>query len=103
MYSVANHQTEIDPQFISLLLEKEYSKLAKDMIFVAGDRVILDQLAIPASMGRNLLCIYSKKHIHNPPDLMETKRLHNKKTMGLMSETSKRRWEMYLCSSFRRT
>lgn len=86
---VANHQTEVDPQFISLLLEKEYPKLAKDMIFVAGDRVIMDQLAIPASMGRNLLCIYSKKHIHNPPGLMEKKRLHNKRTMELMSELLK--------------
>ncbi|MCH9634434.1 MAG: hypothetical protein S4CHLAM7_11850 [Chlamydiae bacterium] len=82
----ANHQTELDPQFMSVLLEEEYAQLAKDMIFVAGDRVILDQLAIPMSMGRNLLCIYSKKHIENPPQLMEEKRLHNKKTMELMSD-----------------
>ncbi len=83
---LANHQTEIDPQLISILIENEYPQLAQDMIFVAGDRVISDHLAIPISMGRNLLCIYSKKHINSPPEQMEKKRLHNKRTMQLMSE-----------------
>lgn len=83
---LANHQTEADPHLINLLLEKKHPTLGKDMIFVAGDRVISDHLAIPMSMGRNLLCIYSKKHIKNPPEQMEEKRLHNKKTMQLMSE-----------------
>ncbi len=83
---LANHQTEIDPHLIELLLGEKYPLFAKNMIFVAGDRVISDHLAIPLSMGRNLLCIYSKKHINNPPEQKETKRLHNKKTMQLMSE-----------------
>lgn len=82
---LANHQTEIDPHLINLLLEKDYPELGKEMIFVAGDRVISDHLAIPMSMGRNLLCIYSKKHINNPPERLEEKRHHNKKTMQLMS------------------
>lgn len=86
---LANHQTEVDPQLIEFLLEKKYPKLGQEMIFVAGDRVILDHLAVPVSMGRNLLCIYSKKHINNPPEEMEKKRLHNKKTMQLMSELLK--------------
>lgn len=86
---LANHQAEIDPQIISLLTEKKHPKLAKEMIFVAGDRVILDHLAVPFSMGRNLLCIYSKKHIGNPPSKMEEKRLHNKKTMQRMAELLK--------------
>jgi glycerol-3-phosphate O-acyltransferase len=30
---------------------------------VAGDRVTTDLLAMPFSMGRNLLCIFSKKHV----------------------------------------
>lgn len=82
---LANHQTEVDPHSIEYLIEKDFPHMAQDMIFVAGDRVLLDQLAIPVSMGRNLLCIYSKKHISNPPSQMEEKRLHNKKTMELMS------------------
>jgi glycerol-3-phosphate O-acyltransferase len=86
---LANHQTELDPQCIEFLIEKEFPKLAKDMIFVAGDRVILDKLAVPVSMGRNLLCIYSKKHIDNPPSQTEQKRHHNKKTMELMSDLLK--------------
>ncbi len=82
----ANHQTEPDPQAISLLLEEKYPKLAEEMIFVAGDRVVTDPLAIPFSLGRNLLCIYSKRYIDNPPEDRLKKQLHNKRTMELMSE-----------------
>lgn len=89
----ANHQTEPDPQAISLLLEKTYPKLAEEMIFVAGHRVISDPLAIPLSLGRNLLCIFSKKHIENPPEQKEEKLLHNQRTMKkliqLLSEGGK--------------
>ena len=56
----ANHQSETDPQCISILLEK-YPALAQRIIYVAGERVITDPLAIPFSMGCDLLCIYSKK------------------------------------------
>ena len=33
------------------------------MTYVAGDRVITDLLAKPFSMGKNLLCVNSKKHM----------------------------------------
>lgn len=82
---LANHQTESDPLAISLLLEKEFPLLAEEMIFVAGERVITDPLAVPFSMGRNLLCIYSKRYIDHPPEQKLEKQLHNKKTMQLMS------------------
>lgn len=82
----ANHQTEPDPQIISLLLENSYPELAKNMIFIAGHRVISDPLAVPFSLGRNLLCIYSKNHVENPPEQKQEKLLHNKKTMKKMSE-----------------
>ena len=71
---LANHQTEIDPQLLNILLEKKHPDLGRDIIYVAGDRVISDCLAIPMSLGRNLLCIYSKKHINNPPERKEEKR-----------------------------
>ncbi len=83
---LANHQTEADPQAISILLEDSFPKFAEEMIFVAGERVITDPLAVPASMGRNLLCIYSKRYIDNPPELKMSKQLHNKRTMELMSQ-----------------
>lgn len=81
-----NHQTEPDPQAISLLLEKTHPKLAQEIIFVAGHRVISDPLAVPLSMGRNLLCIYSKKYIEHPPELKEEKQLHNQRTMKRMAQ-----------------
>ena len=66
---LSNHQTEVDPQAISILLEREgYEKLAEKIIFIAGHKVTNDPIAIPFSMGRNLICIHSKKHIKNPPE-----------------------------------
>ena len=75
---LANHQTEPDPQLISLLLEKTHPGFAEEMIFVAGDRVIRDPLAVPFSRGRNLLFIHSKRHIDHPPEQKEQKLLHKK-------------------------
>ena len=83
---LSNHQTEIDPQIISLLIENEYPKLACDMIFVAGHRVISDPLAIPFSLGRNLICIYSKRHIDTPPEKKAEKISHNQKAMKCLEE-----------------
>ncbi|MES2199890.1 MAG: 1-acyl-sn-glycerol-3-phosphate acyltransferase [Chlamydiota bacterium] len=83
---LANHQIEADPQAISVLLEDLHPNLAKKMIFVAGERVISDPLAIPFSLGRNLLCIYSKRYIDHPPELKAQKQIHNKKTLELMSQ-----------------
>jgi len=80
----ANHQGEPDPQVISLMLEGKHPQFAEDMIFVAGHRVVSDPMAIPFSMGRNLLCIYSKKYIDTPPEDREAKLLHNKKTLKMM-------------------
>lgn len=82
----ANHQTEPDPQAISLLLESTHPKFAENMIFVAGHRVITDPLAIPFSKGRNLLCIFSKRHILIDPEVREQKLQHNSRTMKKMGQ-----------------
>jgi len=82
---LANHQTESDPQAISILLEKTYPEIASSIIYVAGERVVTDPLAIPFSLGCDLLCIYSKRYIDHPPHQKADKQLHNKKTMQLMS------------------
>ncbi|MEM1283185.1 MAG: 1-acyl-sn-glycerol-3-phosphate acyltransferase [Chlamydiota bacterium] len=83
---LANHQTEPDPQAISLLLEKKNPLLAKNMIFVAGHRVTTDPLCVPLSMGRNLLCIFSKKHIEHDREKKQEKLQHNQRTMQMMGE-----------------
>lgn len=85
----ANHQVEPDPQVFSVLTEKRYPKLAKENIFVAGERVLADPVAAPFSMGRNLLCIYSKRHIDNDPNKKQEKQAHNTKTMRVMAELLK--------------
>lgn len=82
----ANHQTEPDPQVISLMLEKDYGKLAVEMIFVAGHRVVTDPMAIPFSKGRHLICIYSKRHISYPPEQKEIKLQHNRLAMHQMGK-----------------
>lgn len=81
---LANHQTEADPQILDLILSPYYPLIAKNMISVAGSRVTTDPFSIPFSLGRNLLCIYSKKYIDHPPHLREQKQRHNRKTMNIM-------------------
>lgn len=83
---LANHQSEADPQVVSCLFEKageEYGQLAADITYVAGHKVTTDPLAVPFSMGRNLLCIHSKKHIDADP---ETKPAKSKQNMAAMNE-----------------
>lgn len=86
---LANHQTEPDPQAIAILLEKKFPLLAESIIYVAGERVVTDPLAIPFSMGCDLLCIYSKRYIDHPIEQKSEKQLHNKSTMELMSRLLK--------------
>lgn len=86
---LSNHQIEPDPQVIGLLLEQSHPLLAQQMIFVAGHRVTTDPMAVPLSLGCNLLCIYSKKHINYPPQEKANKVLHNQKTLQEMSHLLK--------------
>ncbi len=83
---LSNHQTELDPQILSLMLEETHPRLAEDMIFVAGHRVVTDTLAVPFSLGRNLLCIYSKNYIDFPPEQKKDKVTHNQRTMKRLLE-----------------
>lgn len=84
VFLFANHQIEADPQAISLLLEKEFPKLAEEMIFVAGERVVTDPLAVPFSLGRNLFCIYSKKYFEKTPERKSIMIQHNQNTLTAM-------------------
>ena len=62
-------------QVFSVMLDPEHPGFAESTIFVAGDRVTTDLIAQPFSMGRNLLCIFSKKHVDNPPELKSQKKV----------------------------
>ncbi|MCE2983813.1 MAG: 1-acyl-sn-glycerol-3-phosphate acyltransferase [Parachlamydia sp.] len=86
---LSNHQTEPDPQIISLLLEKIDARLPSEMIFIAGHRVITDPIAVPLSLGRNLLCIFSKKYMSYPPEAKAEKVLHNQRTIKKMGQLLK--------------
>jgi len=85
----ANHQSEADPQIFSVLLDPIVPGFAEQTIFVAGDRVTTDLRAQPFAMGRNLLCIFSKKHIENPPELKSEKSRHNRNVMKEMGRMFK--------------
>ena len=86
---VAAAQSEADPQIFSVLLDPIYPGFAESTIFVAGDRVTTDLLAQPFSMGRNLLCIFSKKHVDNPPEQRADKMRHNRMVMKRMGQLLK--------------
>ncbi|XP_058069789.1 glycerol-3-phosphate acyltransferase ATS11, chloroplastic-like [Magnolia sinica] len=62
---------------IALLLETSHPHLAEKMTYVAGDRVVTDPVCKPFSMGRNLVCVYSKKHMHDILELAEMKKKAN--------------------------
>ena len=108
---LSNHQTEADPQVLSVLLESvRLAQLAEQIVFIAGHKVTNDPIAVPFSMvpsfqfhytlscdvipvlwsaqGRNLLCIHSKKHIKNPPEDMARKSAQNLESMKVRPEYS---------------
>lgn len=85
VFLLSNHQTEPDPQIISLMIEKIAPTLASSMIFIAGHRVVKDPIAAPFSRGRNLVCIYSKRHINHPPEKKAEKISHNQQSLNSLS------------------
>lgn len=82
---LSNHQSEGDPFAIDLLLRWIVgceAKFCEEMYFMAGDRVRDDPVVMPFSAGRNLLTVFSKKHLNDEPELREYKMLHNKRTLS---------------------
>lgn len=82
---MSNHQTEADPAIIALLLERNNLWISENIVYVAGDRVVIDPLCKPFSMGRNLICVYSKKHMNDFPELIEMKRRANTRSLKEMA------------------
>lgn len=81
---LANHQVELDPQVLMLMLQDEYPEMIKRMVCVAGQKVLTNPLAVPFSLGCNLLCIFSRKYIDQDPSTRMDKQLHNQRTMKTM-------------------
>lgn len=88
---LANHQSEADPQVVSVCLESiGKNEPAADIVYVAGHKVTTDPLAIPFSMGRNLVCIHSKKHINAVPEEKQSRSKQNLRSMGAMLDRLKK-------------
>ena len=49
-----------------------------------GDRVVTDPMCKPFSMGRNLFCVHSKKHMGDDPVAKAAKMETNRKTLVAM-------------------
>lgn len=82
---LSNHQSEGDPYAIDVLfdwvggMERKY---CEEVVFMAGDRVRDDPVVTPFSVGRNLLTVYSKKHINDIPKMRSDKLKHNRRTIA---------------------
>ena len=81
---LANHQSEGDAAFIPLLTEVSHPGLGQRVTYVAGDRVVSDLLAKPFSMGKDLLCVHSKKHMNDVPEEKAKKMKQNLSTIKEM-------------------
>ncbi|KAJ8902756.1 hypothetical protein NDN08_006076 [Rhodosorus marinus] len=79
---LSNHQSEGEPHAIDSVLRQVLDNtLGEKLIFMAGDRVREDLLAVPFTLGRNIVTVYSKKHMDDVPELKVEKQSHNKKTI----------------------
>lgn len=79
----ANHQSELDTPIMSILLETVgFGDEASRITYVAGHKVTTDPLAIPFSMGQNLICVHSKKHIMSDPATVLAKKRQNYKALA---------------------
>ena len=86
---LGNHQSEGDAAFIPLLTEVSHPGLGEKVTYVAGDRVVTDLLCKPFSMGKNLLCVHSKKHMDDDPSQKKAKMKQNLNTVKAMQHLLK--------------
>jgi len=84
---LANHQTEADPGVFAHMLMSVHPSMAEEVVYVAGDRVVTDPMCKPFSMGRNLFCVHSKKHLNDIPEQRAAKMETNRKTLIAMQRS----------------
>lgn len=82
----ANHQAEIDPQIIDLMLQHHGYRFGSDIVFVAGERVLKDPVAIPFSLGRDIVSIYSKRYQDIDKKTKWIQQKHNRQAIQKVSK-----------------
>ncbi|CAI7723349.1 glycerol-3-phosphate 1-O-acyltransferase, putative [Plasmodium vivax] len=81
----SNHHIEADANIIKYFFDiHNGSNISRKIIFIGGHKIRADPLSRPFSVSANLLCIYSKKYIENPPHLREEKILFNHKSLNAL-------------------
>ena len=83
---LSNHQSEAEPPAMHLLLEKFDQKLAEHFVMMAGARVTGDPISSPFSLGCNLLCVYSKRHLPEDPLQRAAQLEHNQRALQILRE-----------------
>lgn len=81
---LGNHQSEADPYALDALLNRVVglpASFVRGLVFMAGDRVRDDPVVAPFAAGRNLLTVYSKRHLDDVPELRSSKINHNRRTI----------------------
>eukprot|EP00746_Dinoflagellata_sp_MGD_P001330 gnl/MRDRNA2_/MRDRNA2_102503_c0_seq1.p1 gnl/MRDRNA2_/MRDRNA2_102503_c0~~gnl/MRDRNA2_/MRDRNA2_102503_c0_seq1.p1 ORF type:complete len:500 (+),score=98.76 gnl/MRDRNA2_/MRDRNA2_102503_c0_seq1:178-1677(+) len=78
---LSNHQSEADPEVWAWMTAALAPPLATEMFYIAGDRVVTDYVAKPFSMGRNLVCVHSKRHIDDDPTTKAAKMATNQRSV----------------------
>ena len=81
---LSNHQSEADAAFMPLLAAPAFPELGESVIYIVGDRVVTDLLCKPFSMGRNLLCVHSKKRMDD--DEAHVKNMKRRQNMRSVKE-----------------
>jgi len=79
---LANHQSDADGGVWAWMTRELAPSLATDLYYVAGDRVVTDSYAKIYNMGRNLICVHSKKVMdQDPPAVREQKSKINRRSV----------------------
>ncbi|CAA9990789.1 glycerol-3-phosphate 1-O-acyltransferase, putative [Plasmodium knowlesi strain H] len=81
----SNHHIEADANIIKYFFHiHNANNISRKIIFIGGHKIRADPLSRPFSVSANLLCIYSKKYIENPPELKEEKIMFNHKSLNAL-------------------
>ncbi|SBS98071.1 glycerol-3-phosphate 1-O-acyltransferase, putative [Plasmodium ovale curtisi] len=81
----SNHHIEADANIIKYFFHIHNAQnISRNMIFIGGHKIRADPLSRPFSVATNLLCIFSKKYIENPPHLKEEKISFNHKSLNAL-------------------
>lgn len=97
IFLIGNHHIEADANIIRYFFKIHgYENISKEIIFIGGHKIRVDPISKPFTASTNILCVYSKKYIENPPHLKEEKIAFNIKSLSvlqnLLSEGNKIIW-----------